>query len=307
MEKVIVIVGPTAVGKTKVSIDLAKKLQTEIISGDSMLVYRGMDIGTAKPSNAERDNIIHHLIDIIDPQEEFNVTNFQYLARNLISSINKGNKIPIVAGGTGLYVKALLEDYLFSTSSGNEELRCKLTDLANQYGSRFLHKQLQEVSPETAARLHPNDQRRIIRALEVFSDSGTAVSQSKNQLIYVAAVIGLSMDRQKLYERINMRVDTMIANGLIEEVQTLLNQGVSTSNQSMQAIGYKEIIAYLEGNCDLHSAINQIKQSTRHFAKRQLTWYRKMPYIKWFSVEQYSYPLLLEYIYKHIAEKLDLQ
>ncbi len=307
MERLIVIIGPTAVGKTKVSIDLAKKLNTQIISGDSMLVYRGLDIGTAKPSLYERDGVLHHLIDVLEPVDEFNVVDFQKQARNLITQINNTGHIPILAGGTGLYVRALLEGYRFNAAPSDENLRHKLAALAGQHGNEYLHSILAELQPETAARLHPNDQRRIIRALEVYYLSGDTVSQEKlatHALQYDAVVIGLTMDRALLYARINKRVDRMLEQGLIAEVAGLLQQGVPPDCQAMRGIGYKEIVDYLVNNQDLAVAIDHVKQATRNFAKRQLTFYRRMPYIEWFNVDEVDdYNNLLETIYKYVAGK----
>lgn len=309
MESLIAVIGPTAVGKTKVSIDLAKMLNTEIISGDSMLVYQEMNIGTAKPSNDEQSNIAHHLIDILDPQAEFSVVDFIGLASQHITAINAKGKIPILAGGTGLYVKALLEGYRFNPTPGDDKLRAQLDDLAKEHGNQYLHDKLAEVSPDTAARLHPNDLRRIIRALEIFYLSGDTVSQNKHtdqyNLLYDTAVVGLTMERNLLYERINQRVDLMIAQGLVNEVARLLECGIPVNCQAMQGIGYKEIIKYLQKEIDLPTAIDSIKQATRNFAKRQLTWYRKMPYIIWFDVNNFAtHNEMMETIYKQIAGKL---
>lgn len=307
MERLIVIIGPTAVGKTQVSIDLAKRLNTQIISGDSMLVYRGLDIGTAKPSLYERGGVVHHLIDVLEPVEEFNVVDFQKQAQFLITQINNTGHIPILAGGTGLYVRALLEGYRFNEAPGDENLRHKLAALADQHGNEYLHSILAGLQPETAARLHPNDQRRIIRALEVYYLSGDAVSQKKlaaDALQYDAVVIGLNMKRDLLYARINKRVDMMIEQGLIAEITGLLQQGVPPDCQAMRGIGYKEIVDHLVNNKDLSSAIEHVKQATRNFAKRQLTFYRRMPYIQWFNVDEVDdYNNLLESIYKYVAGK----
>jgi len=308
MERVIAIVGPTAVGKTKLSIGLAKKLQTEIISGDSMLVYQGLDIGTAKPPLEERAGIPHHLIDILKPDKEFSVADFQVLATKLITDINHKNKIPILAGGTGLYVKALLEGYQFNTVTGSEEIRQTLVSLSQTHGNDYLHAELAKVLPETAARLHPNDQRRIIRALEIYQLSGQTTSCQKqnisSNLAYDATVIGITLERQELYSRIDQRVDLMIAGGWIDEVSGLLAAGVSPSAQAMQGIGYKEIAAYLKGEIDLPAAIIRIKQATRNFAKRQMTWFRKMPYIEWVTVTDFgNEDKMLAYIYNQVAGK----
>jgi len=311
MNRLIVIIGPTAVGKTKISIDLAKRFDTQIISGDSMLVYRGMDIGTAKPDMREREGIVHHLIDILDPDQEFNVVDFQQYAQKLITVINNDNRIPILAGGTGLYVRALLEGYQFNQAPSDEKLRQKLTDLAKQYGNQYLHNLLQQVQPPTAARLHPNDQRRIIRALEVYYLSGETISREKtatNELLFDAVVIGLTMERAALYDRINRRVDQMIEQGLVDEVARLLQQGVPPSCQAMQGIGYKEIVEYLLADQDLITATDQLKQATRNFAKRQLTFYRRMPYITWYNVDDFEeYNNMLETIYNNVAGKFGVR
>lgn len=308
MERLIAIVGPTAVGKTKVSIDLAKRLDTEIISGDSMLVYKGMDIGTAKPTIPERSGIVHHLVDILSPSDDFSVVDFQELAGKLITDINSRNKIPILAGGTGLYVKALIEGYNFNSTNEDLQLRNRLEKLAREFGNEHVHNMLFQVDPLNAERLHPNDLRRVIRALEVFYTSGRTLAQSKesqnDKLIYDALVLGLTMERKRLYERINQRVDQMICEGLIDEVSKLLNSGISEKSQAMQGIGYKEIVEYLNGETDLSTATSKIKQATRRFAKRQLTWYRKMKYIVWFNVDEFScYDSLLESFYNYIAGK----
>lgn len=308
----IAVIGPTAVGKTKVSIDLAKKLNTEIISGDSMLVYKDMNIGTAKPSSSEQSNIPHHLIDILEPQADFSVVDFTELASKCITTINSQGKIPILAGGTGLYVKALLEGYQFNPTPSDEKLRAQLDQLAKEYGNQYLHDRLTKLVPETAARLHPNDLRRVIRALEVFYLSGDTVSQQKrieqHNLLYDTVIIGLSMERSLLYERINQRVDIMIAQGLVDEVASLLKCGISSNCQAMQGIGYKEIVRYLKKEIDLPTAIDNIKQATRHFAKRQLTWYRKMPYITWFDVNDFAtYDDMMEIFYKQVAGKFKLK
>lgn len=315
MDRLIVILGPTAVGKTKVSIDLAKRLHTEIISGDSMLLYRGMDIGTAKPSIQEQAGVTHYLIDYLNPDQTFCVTDFQHVAGRYISSINLKGNIPILAGGTGLYIKALLEGYQFNETPGNTQLRLTLEDLANQKGNEFLHHKLSKVAPDVAKRLHPNDVRRVVRALEVFYESGEEVSQAKQadspnklKLMYDVVVIGLSLERKTLYNRINERVDVMISNGLVSEVTELMSKGIPPNSQAMQGIGYKEIIRYLQGETNLETAIDNIKKATRHFAKRQLTWYKKMPYIDWFDVDGFSsYNNMLETFYKHIAGKFHLK
>lgn len=312
VERLVAIVGPTAVGKTRVSIDLAKLIHGEIISGDSMLLYKKMDIGTAKPSIEERGGVAHHLIDILEPEEEFSVVEFKRLAGRLISEINGKNKLPVLAGGTGLYVKSLLENYDFDTTPEDSEFRLKMQQMADTYGRDYVHSMLAKVDTKAAEHLHPNDLKRVIRALEVYSVSGRSImlrsAGHSARIRYDAVVIGLTMERKKLYERINLRVDAMAAAGLVDEVAGLLRGGVTRECQSMQAIGYKEIAAYLQGETDLEAAIAAIKQATRHFAKRQMTWYRKMPYIVWVDVDQYSdYNAMLATFYNMIAGKFGIE
>ena len=310
MEKLIVVLGPTAVGKTRLSIDLAQHFGGEVISGDSMLIYRGMDIGTAKPDLAERQGIAHHLVDILEPTAEFSVTDFQKLAGDAITVLNQAGKIPVLAGGTGLYLRALLEGYQFNTASGDEVLRRRLTALAEEKGNQYLHGMLTEKSPAAAARLHPNDLRRVIRALEVHELCGEEVSRDKTSpraLLYNAAVIGLTLDRTLLYPRINQRVDQMLEAGLVDEVRGLLDRGMNRKCQAMQGIGYKEIAGYLLGETDLAAAAEKIKQATRHFAKRQFTWYRQMPYVRWFDVAEYpDYSKMRDVVCRQVAEMLNL-
>ncbi len=305
-EKVVAIVGPTAIGKTALSIALAKELHTEIISGDSMLVYRGMDVGTAKPSLQERQGVRHHLIDILEPAQEFNVTIFKALAAKEITRLNESGKLPILAGGTGLYVKSLLENYHFNTSGGDAAYRQSLEQIAKEKGRAYVHAMLAKENPAAAARLHVNDFRRVIRALEVQRYGGEAISQESalkksGELSYDAYVVGLTMERGRLYERINRRVERMIESGLVQEVQSLLTNGVPRSCQAMQGIGYKEIACYLAGEISLAQAIEAIQKATRHFAKRQLTWYRKMPYIRWFSLDHEDFSSIMGKIYIDLA------
>lgn len=296
--KLIVILGPTAVGKTNLSIALAQKLSTEIISGDSMLVYKGFDIGTAKPTLEEMKGIKHHIIDILEPWENFNVSDFHDKVKPLIEQINNEGKIPILAGGTGLYVKSLLEGYIFNETSGDVEYRKHLEKLASKHGKEYVYKMLQEVDPQTAQRLHINNFNRIIRALEVYHLGKEQISQKNHyeltgELIYDAYIVGLNRSRQNLYDRINQRVDIMMDCGFVDEVQSLLQNGAKIDWQSMKGIGYREIASYLNGDIDLDTAVYEMKKATRHFAKRQFTWYKKMPYISWYDVEQLSEAELL--------------
>lgn len=309
MDRVIAVIGPTAVGKTKVSIDLARHLNTEIVSGDSMLVYRGLDVGTAKPLSSEQAGIPHHLIDIRNPDEEFSVADFKLLAANHISALNAAGKIPVLAGGTGLYVKALLEDYDLHSPAADAALRCQLEQIAKDKGNVHLHSLLAEKDPVKAASLHPNDTRRIIRALEIrLLAADCQPAQSSGELCYDSLVIGLTMERNALYERINQRVNSMVEHGLISEVKGLMQQGVPLTCQAMQAIGYKEAVSYIMGEHSLDQAVESIKQATRHFAKRQMTWYRKMPYITWIEVDSFSdHAELMGYIYNLVAEKFGIE
>lgn len=282
--KLVVILGPTATGKSHLAINLAKKINAEIISGDSMLIYQGMDIGTAKPSTQEQENIPHHLIDILPPQADFSVTQFKDLAENLILDINNRGKTPILVGGTGLYIRSLLEDYQFVNVAENTELRLELEKFALDFGKEALHKRLSELDSSAAEKLHYNDTRRVIRAIEV-AMAGSAVSTKKNKhLRYQAEIFGLRMERQELYARINHRVLEMLAKGLVQEVQTLLANGTISTCQSMQGIGYKQTVEYLQGMVSLQQCTENIQQATRNFAKRQITWYRQMEYVNWLDI-----------------------
>lgn len=308
-ERLIVVLGPTAVGKTELSIGLAKKLGSRIISGDSMLVYRGFDIGTAKPSLKEREGVRHELIDILDPESSFNVTDFLALAREKITEANKKGELPVLAGGTGLYIKALLEGYEFNKAGGDDEYRAGLAKLAEEKGRQYLHDMLAREDPKTAARLHINDFRRVVRALEVCHFCGERISTSKapetEGLVCKAFVAGLRRDRAELYGRINRRVDIMLEAGLVDEVRGLLAGGVPRNAQALKGIGYKEILSYLDGEYTLEQASAEIKKNTRHFAKRQFTWYRKMPYIRWYDTDRAEKTEILEQVYSDAKEFFD--
>jgi tRNA dimethylallyltransferase len=286
-QKLLVIIGPTAVGKTNLSIEMAKRYNGEIISGDSMQIYRGMDIGTAKITKDEMQGIPHHLIDIKEPEENFSVAEFQLLVRAKINEIAKRGKLPIIVGGTGLYIQSVIYDYQFSDVPGDEAFRLELEERAKQIGNEALYKELQAVDPESAAQIHPNNVRRVIRALEIFHLTGKTMQdfQRKQQpdLMYETALVGLSMEREKLYERINRRVDIMVEQGLLEEVKSLYNQGLRNC-QSIQAIGYKEIYDYLDGSVTWEEAVEQLKQNSRRYAKRQLTWFRNKMDVQWFDM-----------------------
>lgn len=292
LKPLVVIVGPTAAGKTDVSIDMAKLLKGEVISADSMLVYRGMDIGTAKPTSEEMQGIPHHLIDIADPAEEFSVATFQKEAEQLIEVIVARGNLPFLVGGTGLYVRSVIDHYDFTPAPRDDELRQKLTEEADRLGPMAMHQKLAEVDAPTAARLHPNDTRRVIRALEVYYQTGKPITEYQyndkmNQPKYRLHMFGLTMNRQLLYKRIEQRVDLMIERGLVQEVRALVEK-YSTLGTALQGLGYKEIIAYLNGECTLEEAVETLKRNTRRFAKRQLTWFRADKRIQWIEMDEFT-------------------
>lgn len=305
--KIIVIVGPTAVGKTYVSVELAKKLGTEIISADSMQIYKGMDVGTAKIKDEEKQGIVHHMIDLISPDENYSVSNFKTEAEKNIDYIISRGKIPVIVGGSGLYVNSLIYDLDFSNAKSNDRLRDYYTYYHQEHGEDALYEKLKKIDPESAEKIHKNNVKRVIRALEVYDLTGKKFSQMntdirKKSSKYDFILIGLSMDRKTLYERINQRVDKMIDDGLVEEVKSLLDKGFEKKLISMQAIGYKEIIEFLEGNITFEEAVNILKRNTRHFAKRQFTWFLKDENVKWFNIENVNkIDATLEQIYEYIT------
>jgi tRNA dimethylallyltransferase len=313
MNRLIVILGPTATGKSELGMLLARKLNTEIVSGDSMYVYRRMNIGTAKPKPDELRDVRHHLIDIREPDETFSVADFQRLATEAITAVNQKGKIPILVGGTGLYLQALLEGYRFSPSASVPEIRRRLKGLSEQPdGKKLLYNLLCEKSPEAAATLHPNDTKRIIRAIELWETNKDIVSQSNKvsstpDLLFDCLVYGLDMDRYCLYDRIDSRFDAMMAEGLLNEVDELVQSGVSENATSFQAIGYGELAAYRKGCLSLHEATVLSKVASRRFAKRQKTWFRRMPYIKWLNVDpDIGVAPLVPLIMQEVAEKYSI-
>ncbi|MDD3653636.1 MAG: tRNA (adenosine(37)-N6)-dimethylallyltransferase MiaA [Desulfotomaculaceae bacterium] len=282
----LVITGPTATGKSEVAVQVAGKVGGEIVSADSMLVYRHMDIGTAKPSQADMRGIPHHLISIIEPDQDYSVAVYQKQAREVIADIYKRGKLPILAGGTGLYIRSVIDHYDFTGACRDEALRARLLKEAERYGFELLHNRLSEVDRQTADKLHPRDARRVIRALEVYYLTGRPLSsyQKKKEDIkplYNLVVYGLMMERKALYQRIEQRVEAMIEAGLVEEVQRLLIAGYSARLTSMQGLGYKEILLFLNGEISLPRAVELLKRNTRRFAKRQLTWFRRDERIRW--------------------------
>ena len=288
-KKIIVIVGPTAVGKTYVSVELAKRLNTEIISADSVQIYRKMNIGSAKITDKERQRIVHHMIDIVEPDENYSVSEFKEDSEKIIDSMLTNKKNPIIVGGSGLYVNSLIYDLDFGVKS-DEKLRDYYNQFVMENGKDALYEKLKQIDPTAADKIHKNNIKRVIRALEVcditgikFSELNTDIRKPSNK--YECILVGLFMDRKILYERINQRVDEMISEGLVEEVKDLLDKGYTKNLVSMQAIGYKEIIDYIEGNSTLEEAVNVLKRNTRRFAKRQYTWFLKDENVKWFEIE----------------------
>ena len=289
----IILTGPTAVGKTDLSIQLAKAMNGEIISADSMQVYRHMDIGSAKVTPEEMDGVPHHLIDVLEPEEEFNVVVFQKLAKEALTGIYERGHIPIIVGGTGFYIQALLYDIDFTENDGDTAIRRELEKLAQTQGAGCLHQMLQEIDPESAAAIHQNNVKRVIRAIEFYRQTGKKISlhneqerekQSPYQFLYYV----LDTDRKTLYERIDRRVDLMMEHGLVDEVKHLADMGCTRDMVSMQGLGYKEILDYLSGEITLEEAVYILKRDTRHFAKRQITWFKRERDVRWLELEQFQ-------------------
>lgn len=310
----IVLTGPTAVGKTALSIQLARRIGGEIISADSMQVYRHMDIGTAKIRLEEMDGVPHHLIDILEPTEDFNVVRFQALARAAAEDIYSRGKIPIVAGGTGFYIQALLNDIDFTQIDENTQFREEMERLAAEQGAEVLHERLRAVDPESAEAIHANNVKRVIRALEYYEQTGEKISahnEAERAKIspYHFFYYVLNTDRTVLYERIEKRIDEMMEEGLVEEVRQLQAMGCRRDSVAMQGLGYKEILDYLDGACTLEDAIYKIKRDTRHFAKRQITWFKREKHVTWINKKDYNYDedkileVMLESIQKDILEE----
>lgn len=292
--KLIIITGPTAVGKTSLSIDLAKKTNGEIISADSIQVYKYMNIGSAKVLPSEMDGIKHHLIDILNPDEEFNVHTFQQMAKQCICEIYKKGKIPIIVGGTGFYIQSVLYDIQFDETDERHEYRKELEELAAQKGNEYIHNMLKCVDPKSAEAIHINNLKRVIRALEYFYETGKRISehneqQRENNSPYNFVYFVLNDDRDALYYRINQRVDNMIKDGLFEEVKNILDLGYDENLTSMQGIGYKEMVQCVKGNISIEEAAYQMKLNTRHFAKRQLTWFRREKDVTMININEYAY------------------
>ena len=288
-----ILAGPTAIGKTETSIELAKKLNGEIISADSMQIYKYMDIGSAKIKPGEMQNVKHYLLDFLDPRLEFSVAEFKEKATGAINEIYIKGKSPLIVGGTGFYIDSLVLNYDFASVEKDEIYRESLKEIASEKGNEYVHNLLKEVDEESYKRLFPNDLKRIIRALEVYKLTGKTLSQFNTEqniydIPYNVYYFVLNMNRDKLYERINRRVDIMIEQGLIDEVRKLKEMGCSADMQSMKGIGYKEILSYLNGSISLNEAIEMIKKGSRNYAKRQLTWFRKDKRVIWIGKDEFK-------------------
>lgn len=309
MRPLIVLTGPTAVGKTALSIKLAKEVGGEILSADSMQVYRGMDIGSAKIRPEEMQGIPHHLIDVLEPDQEFNVVVFQRLCRQALEGIYERGHIPILTGGTGFYIQAVLRDIDFTENPENTDYRRQLEQLASEKGSQVLHEMLKEVDPEAAQAIHSHNVKRMIRALEFYRLTGQKISEHNEREAerpspYRYCYFVLSDDRETLYRRIEERVDRMLEEGLVEEVRGLMDRGCHRDMVSMQGLGYKEILDFLAGEITLEEAVYRIKIGTRHFAKRQLTWFRRENDVIWLNKPDYGYDeeKILAVIRRHLQE-----
>ncbi len=306
----VILTGPTAVGKSELSIELARQIGGEIISADSMQVYRQMDIGSAKIRPEQMGGVPHHLIDVLDPTEEFNVVAFQQLAKKAMAGIYERGHIPIVVGGTGFYIQALLYDIDFTQNDEDTALRSHLEELAATQGSKALYEQLRQIDPESCEIIHAHNVKRVIRAIEFYEKTGTKISehnkqQRKHTSPYNFAYFVLTDDRNRLYGRIEERVDRMLDEGLVDEVSALAAAGCTRDMVSMQGLGYKEILDYLNNKCSLEEAVYTLKRDTRHFAKRQLTWFRRERDVLWINKPEYAYDdaSILEHIMSELGRK----
>ena len=293
-QPLIVLTGPTAVGKTSLSISLAKAVNGEIISADSMQVYKKMDIGSAKIRSEEMQGIPHYLVDVLEPEEEFHIVKFQQMAKKAMEDIYSRGKVPILVGGTGFYIQAVTKDIDFTEAQQENDYRKELEVLAEEKGGEHLHDMLRKVDPVSADAIHAHNVKRVIRALEFYHQNGSPISahneeQKQHESPYNLAYFVLNMPRELLYERIDLRVDQMMKEGLLEEVTRLKNEGCHRGMVSMQGLGYKEILAFLDGEYPLEEAVRVLKRDTRHFAKRQLTWFRREQEVIWVNKDQFAY------------------
>ncbi len=297
--KVIIITGPTASGKTSLSIELAKKMNGEIICVDSMQVYKKMNIGTAKPTKEEMDGIKHYMLDVIEPDEDFNVVKYKILAEECIEEILKKGKTPILVGGTGLYVESLIKNIKFSDSNIDNKYRDELTKMAEKKGNEYIYNMLKQIDPISCQRIHLNDTKRIIRALEVYNQTGKTITEhneeSLQELKYNYLLFGIDMDREILYDRINRRVDIMLEDGLIDEVKDIYNT-YKCFPTAMQGLGYKEVVEYLENKVTYDEMIEKLKMETRRYAKRQLTWFRRYKQMIWLNSNDLNVEQMLDVI-----------
>ena len=307
---IVVLTGPTAVRKTELSIQLAKAIGGEIISADSMQVYKYIDVGSAKITPEEMDGVRHYLVDELEPFDEFHVVKFQEYAKKYLNEIYAHGKIPIIAGGTGFYIQALLNDIDFTEQESDSAYRKELEALAEEHGNQYLHDRLKEVDPESAEAIHPNNRKRVIRALEFYQETGGKISEhnAKEQMRtspYNFAYFVLNDERSHLYKRIDARVDKMIEDGLEAEVRRLKEMGCTKDMVAMQGIGYKEMLAYLDGDYSLEEAVYIIKRETRHFAKRQITWFKRERDVIWLNKNEFDYKneAILAYMIKILKEK----
>jgi len=301
-QPLIIIAGPTATGKTKLAVMLAKQLNGSIISADSMQVYRGMDIGSAQASAEEQAAVKHYLLDIREPEESFSVWEFQKAAKEAIAEIAAAGKVPILVGGTGFYIQALLYDIAFE-ESGPTQVREKWEEIAADRGYEYLYEELKRIDPESTSKIHANNHKRILRALEYYDLTGEKISlhnqrESQKESSYQELFYVLTMDRALLYQRIEQRVDAMLAGGLIEEVQKLYDRGCRREMTAMQGLGYKEILNYLSGEWSLEKAAEELKKGTRHFAKRQITWFKREKNVEWIDLNNYTFD------YQQICDKI---
>jgi tRNA dimethylallyltransferase len=304
----LVLVGPTAVGKSRLALEVAPRIGAEIISADSAQVYRYMDIGTAKPTAREQELVKHHLIDLVDPDQDFSVSDFQREADRVISQLYRGGKLPFMVGGTGLYVNAVIDRYVFQGRGKNIGLRRQLQQAAREQGLEVLYRRLAEVDPAAAAKIHPNDQKRIIRALEVYYQDGIPISRQveltrRQESPYRLLMFGLNMEREELYRRIDRRVEEMMAAGFLEETRRLLEKGFKPDSPGLQVLGYRQLVRYLENGKGWKETVAEIKKETRQLAKRQLTWFRRDRRIIWLQAED-GLEALEELISRAVKEKL---